>query len=221
MSAAATATLPGIPTGESSTALLDSGLGGEPLPLHARLKAGDRQAFEELVREQGGRLLAVARRFLRSSEDQADAVQETFLSALRSIGSFEGGSSISTWLHRILINHCLMKLRTRSRRHEVSLEDVAPRLDGAERRAAAASTSWAEDPHARLATAEERVLVRRRIECLPDSLRLVLLLRDIEELDTDETARLLGISRANVKTRLHRARLAVRELLEPHFEELQ
>src|SRR5262245_43709397 len=94
-----------------------------------RLRAGDEHAFAELVREPGGRMLAVAQRFLRSSEDVADAVQEAFLAAFRSLHSFQGSSALSTWLHRILVNACLMKLRTRSRRRECSVEDLLPRFD--------------------------------------------------------------------------------------------
>jgi RNA polymerase sigma-70 factor (ECF subfamily) len=181
-----------------------------------RLRAGDGEAFAELVREHGGRLLAVAQRFLRSSEDSADAVQEAFLAAFRSLGSFQGSSALSTWLHRILVNACLMKLRSRSRRRESPVEDLLPRFDAAGRHAGPVPR-WMEDPHERLAAEEVRQTVRRAIQRLPDSLRVVLLLRDIEELDTEETARLLGISLANVKTRLHRARQALRALLEPAF----
>jgi len=181
-----------------------------------RLRAGDEQAFAELVREHGGRMLAVARRFLRSSEDIADAVQEAFLAVFRSLGSFQGSSALSTWLHRILVNACLMKLRTRSRRRECSVEDLLPRFDEAGRHAGPVRR-WMEDPHELLAADEARQVVRRAIGRLPDPLRVVLLLRDIEELDTAETARLLGITQSNVKTRLHRARQALRALLEPTF----
>ena len=181
-----------------------------------RLRAGDEQAFAELVREHGGRMLAVAQRFLRSSEDIADAVQEAFLAAFRSLGSFQGSSALSTWLHRIVVNACLMKLRSRSRRRECSVEDLLPRFDEAGRHAGPVPR-WMEDPHDLLAADEARRVVRRAIRRLPDPLRAVLLLRDIEELDTAETARLLGITQANVKTRLHRARQALRALLEPVF----
>lgn len=181
--------------------------------LLARLRAGEERAYEELVRESGGRLLSVAQRILRSPDDAADAVQEAFLAAFRSIGSFEGNSSLSTWLHRILVNACLMKLRSRARRREVCAQEL-PRGEEAGRRSVPVP-AWVEDPHAALASEEVRAMVRRTIQGLPDPLRLVLLLRDIEELDTAETARVLGISKANVKTRLHRARLALRARIDP------
>lgn len=181
-----------------------------------RLKAGDEKAYETLVREHSGRMLAVARRFLRSEDDAGDAVQEAFVSAFRAIDRFEGGARISTWLHRIVVNAALMKLRTRRRRPEASIDELLPR--------------WKEDGHPVDApepwSAEKLVqqdqlrgLVQDGIDRLPDSYREVLILRDIEELDTQEAAGALGISTNAVKTRLHRARQALREVLDAGLRE--
>src|SRR3990172_9044286 len=93
-----------------------------------RLRAGGDAALSELVRENGGRLLAVARRLLRSEEDARDAVQEAFLNAFRGIERFDGAARLSTWLHRIVINACLMKLRTRGRKPEQPIEELLPRF---------------------------------------------------------------------------------------------
>src|SRR5260370_37740058 len=82
--------------------------------LLARVRAGDEEASAALVRKYGGRMLAVARRFLRNEEDSADAVQDAFLSAFRSLHGFEGRSALGTWLHRIVVNVCLLRLRARS-----------------------------------------------------------------------------------------------------------
>ena len=95
----------------------------------ARLRAGDEAAYDALVREYGSRMLAVARRMLRSEEDAADAVQDAFVSAFAAIDRFRGGSSLYTWLHRIVVNACLMRLRTRGRRSDVSLESLLPTFD--------------------------------------------------------------------------------------------
>ena len=187
----------------------------EKLLLEA-LRAGDEAAYEKLVREHTGRMLSVARRFLREEDDAKDAVQDAFVSAFRAIGNFEGGSRISTWLHRIVVNAALMKLRTRRRKPEESIDDLLPR--------------WKDDGHPEQApvpwSAEKllqrdrvRSLVQSGIDELPDTYREVLLLRDIEELDTAETAKLLGISSNAAKTRLHRARQALRELLDPALRE--
>lgn len=186
--------------------------------LLARLQAGENAAFEELIRRYGGRLLAVARRFLSVEEDARDAVQEAFVSAFRSIGDFEGNARLSTWLHRIVVNAALMKLRTRRRKPEQSIEDLLPGFleDGHLERPA---SPWRKSALDGLERGELRALLHEKVQVLPEGYRNVLLLRDIEELDTQETAELMGISEGAVKTRLHRARLALRELLEPHFRE--
>jgi RNA polymerase sigma-70 factor (ECF subfamily) len=183
--------------------------------LLARLRRGDGEAFEELVRAETGKLLAVARRILPTEEDARDAVQDAFLFAFRSLDRFEGHAKLSTWLHRIAVNASLMKLRTRRRKKEEPLDHLLPHYldDGhhAERFAA-----W-DDPAVALEQAETKALVRRLIDELPDSYRTVLLLRDIEGMDTEETAKLLETTPNAVKVRLHRARQALRTLLAPHF----
>ena len=183
-----------------------------------RLRSGEEAAYEELVRRYGGRLLAVARRFLPVEEDARDAVQDAFLSAFRGLRSFEGHAQLSTWLHRIVVNASLMKLRTRRRKPEQSIEELLPGFleDGHLERPASPWRSEELDPAEQ---SELRDLVMRSIHELPEGHRNVLLLRDIENLDTEEAAELLGISPGAVKTRLHRARQALRELLEPHLRE--
>ncbi len=185
--------------------------------LVARLKDGDDSAFEELVRGHGGRMLAVARRFL-PEEDARDAVQDAFLSVTRSSDKLEGNARLSTWLHRIVVNASLMKIRTRTRRPEESIEDLLPRFlaDGHMEQPA---TPWRESAQHALERDETRRLVRAKIDELPETYRAVLLLRDVEERDTRETADLLGITAANVKVRLHRARQSLRTLLDPHLRE--
>jgi RNA polymerase sigma-70 factor (ECF subfamily) len=173
-----------------------------------RLKAGDADAFEELVRTAGGRLLAVARRFLRDEEAARDAVQETFLSAFRAIQTFDGHSQLSTWLHRIVVNASLMRLRSRQRRGEQSLEPLLPTFTD-EGQHAEAVMSWTECPERALEQKQLRAIVREGIGELPDSYRAVLMMRDIEGLSTQEAADLLGISENALKLRLHRARQAL------------
>jgi RNA polymerase sigma-70 factor (ECF subfamily) len=179
-----------------------------------RLRAGDAEAGAELVRTYGDRMFAVARRFLRTEEDSTDAVQDAFLSAFRSLDGFEGSAALGTWLHRIVVNVCLMRLRSRSRGREIRLDDLYPAFDenGRHTRPACPREDQA---LARLTRAETRAQIRACIDRLPDPYREVLLLRDIEEFDTDRTAQVLGITAGAVKTRLHRARQALRTLLEP------
>ena len=186
--------------------------------LVARLRAGEDAAYEELVRAYGARLLAVSRRFLRVEEDARDAVQEAFISAFRAIDRFEGGSRISTWLHRIVVNASLMKLRSRQRKPETSIEELLPRFleDG---HFADPPSEWQQTAEQALQRRQTREQVREAIDRLPDNYRTVLLLRDIEGLDTAETAEVLEVSANAVKIRLHRARQALRKLIDQHMRE--
>lgn len=188
----------------------------EDAALLARLRRGEDAAFAELVAAHGGRLLAVTRRLLRNEDDAADAVQEALLSAFRALDRFEGTSRLSTWLHRIAVNAALMKLRKRSSQPDHSIESLLPQFQ-ADGHAARPARPWDPGAAAALEQAETRALVRRMIDQLPENYRIVLLLRDIEGLDTDEAAAALGLQPGAVKTRLHRARQALRTLLDPHF----
>jgi RNA polymerase sigma-70 factor (ECF subfamily) len=161
-------------------------------------------------------MLATARRLLRSDDDCADAVQEAFISAYQAIDRFAGNSRLSTWLHRIVVNACLMKLRSRNRHPEVSIDTLLPTFTGWGHHAVGVP-DWSKAPDDDLMTDETRALVRRMIDELPDDFRTILLLRDIEELSTEEAATALAISIGAAKVRLHRARQALRMLLEPHF----
>ncbi|MCC6359887.1 MAG: sigma-70 family RNA polymerase sigma factor [Phycisphaerales bacterium] len=184
--------------------------------LLAGVRRDEQPACEEFVRRHAGAMLAVARRFLRCEQEAADAVQDAFLSAFRSIHEFSGGSKLSTWLHRIVVNACLMKLRSARSRPTSSIENLLPAFDDTGHHAHRVS-AWSDSPPDRLHASELRERVRECINELPDSFRTVLLLRDIEELDTAETAERLAISQAAVKVRLHRARQALRTLLAPLF----
>jgi RNA polymerase sigma-70 factor (ECF subfamily) len=186
----------------------------DDVELLERIRTGDERACEALVREHGARMLAVARRFLRTEEDSADAVQDAFLSAFRCLEGFEGNSALGTWLHRIVVNVCLMRLRARSRSREVRIDDLLPTFDQHGHHSHSVR-AWEDGALARLTTAETHAQVRNCIDGLPDPYREVLVLRDIEELDTEQTAQHLGINPGAVKTRLHRARQALRTLLEP------
>ena len=181
-----------------------------------RLRAGDEAACETLVRDHTARLLAVARRHVRNEEDARDAVQEAFIAAFRAIGKFEGGSTLSTWLHRIAINCCLMKLRSGRRHPETSIEELLPTFDETGHRVLG-DESWPESVQAALERRQTREQVREAIGRLPEKYRTVILLRDIEELSTEEAARVLEATPTAVKIRLHRARQALRALIARGF----
>src|SRR5438477_9729061 len=138
-------------------------------------------------------MLRTARRLLRREEDARDAVQDAFVAVFRSIGNFRSQSLFSTWLHRILINSCLMRLRLQRRRPEEDIEEYLPKFlsDG---HAAHPSVPWSESAESMLQRTETIELVRAQIDRLPETYRVVLLLRDIEEMTTEEVADALGIT---------------------------
>jgi RNA polymerase sigma-70 factor (ECF subfamily) len=187
----------GTPTREEEAGLVE------------RLKSGDEAAFEEMVRGYGPRMLAVARRFLSREADAEDALQDAFLNAFRAIQKFAGDSRLSTWLHRVTVNAALMRIRTRSRRPESSVEDLHE-----EAMSDASRGGWELTAPEALAREEVRRHVQTALGRLPEEIRAVLRLHDIEGLDLRETASLLGIGLTTVKTRLYWGRHALRGLLD-------
>jgi RNA polymerase sigma-70 factor (ECF subfamily) len=181
-----------------------------------RLQAGEPAAYEQAVRSYTPRMLAVARRFLQHEQDAQDAVQDAFLSAFRGIDEFQQESRLATWLHRIVVNASLMKLRARKRQAETPIEDLLPHFQN-DGHLADRIEDWAVTHDTAVQDRELRELIRRSIDALPESYRAILLLRDIEGHNTEEAADLLGLSVTAAKTRLHRARQALRTLLDPHL----
>lgn len=171
------------------------------------LHEGNQQAFAKLIKQHTPRLMATARRFLRSEDDCHDALQEAFLSAYKGLASFQGQSQLSTWLHRIVVNACLMKLRKQSRRSMLPLDDLLPDQGDV---ASLVADHVEADP---LERDEQYELVHRYLRELPDSYREIILLRNIEERSTEEVATRLGITAGAVKTRLHRAHQALKSVM--------
>jgi RNA polymerase sigma-70 factor (ECF subfamily) len=191
-------------------------MSAEESSLLSRLLDGDDAAYAQLVNDHGPRLLAVARRFMHEESDAQDAVQDGFRAAFKALPAFKADASLGTWLHAIVVRACLMKLRTKRRRPERSIEDLLPKFHDDGHRADPGA-AWSVDDDL-LQRRETRELVRTSIDELPETYRTVLMLRDIEGFDTQDTADMLGIETNAVKTRLHRARQALRTLLSPHFE---
>jgi RNA polymerase sigma-70 factor (ECF subfamily) len=178
-----------------------------------KLRTGDEAAYEALVRTYGGRMLAVARGFLRNEEDARDCVQSAYVSAFTGLKSFKGGCQLSTWLHRIVVNAALMKLRTRRRKPEESIEPMLPTYfdDGHHTED---FSDWGVQADRILEQKQLRAAVRAGIETLPESYRTVLMLRDVEEMTTEEVAEQIGVSANAIKIRLHRARQALCTVLQ-------
>jgi RNA polymerase sigma-70 factor (ECF subfamily) len=162
-------------------------------------------------------MLSVAKRFFTDADDAQDALQDAFLSAFKALPAFDGRSQLGTWLHRIVVNACLMRLRTQRRHPEQSIDELLPQFlaDG---HRASPSPRW-KNSLSEMEKAETREAIRNQIAKLPEGYRTVLLLRDIEDYDTQTVARMLELTESAVKVRLHRARQALRTLLDPLFRE--
>ena len=182
------------------------------------MKAIDSLDFETLVREYSGRMLSVARRYLHSEVDVQDCLQDAYIQAFRGLDKFEGRSSIETWLHRIVINTALMKLRSSGRSKVTLMEDTPSLFDNnGKRLVTEAEVSFSTEDV--LVNQQTRKRVRDTINALPENLRNLLMLRDIEGYNVKETAELLNISEGAVKTGLHRARGALKLKLAHLYQE--
>jgi RNA polymerase sigma-70 factor (ECF subfamily) len=186
--------------------------------LLAAVRRGDERAVQKLVDLYSPRLYNLALRILRHSQDAEDALQETFITALGKLDQFDGRSSFFTWIYRIAVNTSLMALRKRRSRHRREEPLPVPGFDEIRRREL---IDWAAlaDPARTVLTNEMRQIMEAAIEKLPAKYRVVFVLRDLEGLSIGETAKTLGISVANVKIRLMRARLFLREALAKYFHE--
>lgn len=182
--------------------------------LVARLQAGDQAAYAQLVEEHAGKIYRLALRLMGNEADAEDVLQETFLSAFKSIDRFEARSSLSTWLYRIASNAALMRLR-RKEPEQVSVDEPLERDDG--ELIPRQLFDFCCLPEEDLLRDEARAELNRAIDELPPSLRSVFVLRDIEGLSTEETAEALDLSVSAVKSRLMRARLKLRERLSLYF----
>jgi RNA polymerase sigma-70 factor (ECF subfamily) len=175
-----------------------------------RAQAGDRLAFEELVRLHADRLYAVVLRFLGDPADAEEVTQETFLRAWRSIGRFEGRSQFFTWLYRIGLNEAKRLVTRRPPAGQVRSLDDDPIPE---------APDWSEAPEVRAGQAEVQRMLEEAIRELPMEYRATIILRDIEGLSTAEAASAMELGEAAFKSRLHRARLAVRRALDEYFLE--
>lgn len=168
-----------------------------------------RDDFELFVRQYADRLNSVARRFFRSIDDAADAVQDAFLSAYAARHKFQGQSTVYTWLYRIVVNSCLMKVRSKRLKKNLAMTMGASDSHGPTEIWDAAAASASEIAETR----EMALVLHARINELRPDFRQVLLLRDIDELEIDEIAERVRVSPDAVKTRIYRARQALRALL--------
>lgn len=187
----------------------------KPLDVEAILQ-GDRRAFEQLVHQESPRLFRVIVRILKDEDEAQNVMQETFLQAYQRLHTFRRESKLTTWLYAIGINLARASLR-KTRRYQTLEEADIERLQPSFSRGMYTQKVESWNPHRLAERSERQRIVRAAIDQLPPDYRLVVLLRDIEQLSTTEAARILEISEGALRVRLHRARQALRSLLEKHF----
>ena len=180
------------------------------------LVAGDRAEFARLVDAYSSSIYRLGLRMLGNPQDAEDVLQNTFINALTHLPKFEGRSSLATWLYRIAANEALMLIR--KRKPEVDLNETEGD-DNAEDVKPTQIVDWSARPEDELLSGERKQILDEAIQTLPESLRIVFLLRDVEELSIKETAEALGLTETNVKTRLLRARMFLREQLSAYYSE--
>jgi RNA polymerase sigma-70 factor (ECF subfamily) len=183
--------------------------------LVAQSREGDTAAFGELVRRYEGKIFRLAQHVTQNREDAEDVLQETFMKAYEHLDQFQGNSKFYTWIVRIAVNQALMKLRRRKTDKSVSLDET---IDTGEDTMVREIAAWDEDPEQRFSRDELGGILDTAVQSLEPPYRSVFVLRDIDELSTEETAEALGLSVPAVKSRLLRARLQLREKLTRFFK---
>jgi RNA polymerase sigma-70 factor (ECF subfamily) len=178
---------------------------------------GDRHAFAKMVEETSTQIYRTARQILGDEQDAEDVLQETYMKALKALPTFEGRSSISTWLHRIAVNESLMLIRKR-KAPMVSVDDTQS-FDSDEESSGMEIVDFCCLPEKELLSTESRKFMDQAIQRLPETLKTVFVLRDLEGLSIQETAEVMQITENNVKTRLLRARLRLRQELAAYYAE--
>ncbi len=187
----------------------------DELALVNRARAGDMRAFSDLVARYDRKIFRLAKHITQSDEDAEDVLQEAFLKAFEHLGEFQGNSKFYTWIVRIAVNESLMKLRKRKSDRTVSLDES---IDTGEETVVREIAVWEENPEQRYSREELRDILDKAVDSLRPAFRTVFVLRDIEDLSTEETAAVLNLSIPAVKSRLLRARLQLREKLTRFFK---
>lgn len=191
----------------------------DPALVHL-LRTGNAEGLERLMEAYASRVYRLAHGITRNVGDSEEVVQDVFLTVFRKIGDFEARSSLSTWIYRIAANTALNKRRGKRHEVEVSLEEHLPTFKDDGHRDGDRTfllADWSRTPEEELLSGEGRAVVSRAIDALPDHYRAVVILRDVEGLSTEDVAEVLGESVASVKSRLHRARMALREQITRFF----
>lgn len=179
-----------------------------------KAKQGNEEAFAELVNSYSERIYNLALRILRNREDAEDVLQETFITVLQKLSTFDGRSNFFTWIYRIATNASLMKLRKK----KLVFADLPENPDMGVRPEEEKFVDWSQDPSFSIQNEEIKKIINSSISQLSEIYRTVFILRDIEDLSIRETGKILNITEENVKIRLRRARLFLREKISEYYE---
>jgi RNA polymerase sigma-70 factor (ECF subfamily) len=204
------------PPGTAGNAPDLSTAGDEELVARARHK--DFAAFEELMDRYEDKVFRLAYRFVRNESEAKEVLQDTFLSVWRKLDTFKGDAQFGSWVYRVAANAALMRLRAQRRHPEISTEDLPIGYLDQYGQLPTPGENWAKRPDEQLQSEELQRHIQAAVDELPDLYRTVFLVRDVEGLSTEETAELLDISIPTVKTRLHRARIALRDAIGKYFD---
>jgi RNA polymerase sigma-70 factor (ECF subfamily) len=194
----------------------EGGRGSADSVLVERLRARDVVALETLMERHSSRVYRVAFGITRNHSEAEEVVQDVFLTLFRKVDMFEGRAALGTWLYRVAANAALIRRRGKRVELETSLEDCLPTfLDDGHREGDRAwlMADWSRTPEHELLAGEAREALAEALDRLPEHYRALVVLRDVEELSNEEVAEILGESVSSVKSRLHRARMALREIL--------
>jgi RNA polymerase sigma-70 factor, ECF subfamily len=182
-----------------------------------RARNKDFGAFEKLLDRYEDKIFRLAYRFVRNETEAKEVLQDTFLSIWRKLDTFKGDSQFGSWLYRVAANTALMRLRAQRRHPEISTEELPVGYLDNFGQLPTYGENWARRPDEELQSTELRGHIQSAVDALPEIYRTVFLLRDVEGLSTEETGDILGISVPTVKTRLHRARIALRDTISGYF----
>ena len=184
------------------------------------LQAGETRSFEQLANLYQGKIYSLSFNLTRNATDSQDVTQEVLLTLFRKGHTFQGKSAFSSWVYRITLNASYMKLRSRKREPNVSIDDLLPSFNKAGFQQEKIQ-DWSESTESLLFNNETRKVIQKAVDLLPEKEKVVFILRDVEGLSTEKVGNILELTIPAVKSRLHRARLFLRKKLSNYFEEFK
>ncbi len=183
-------------------------------------KEGNLEAYDKIVERYQKKIYSLSFNLCRNQMDAQDVTQEVLLTLFRKIETFQGKSAFSSWVYRITLNATYMRLRSKKKEPNVSIDDLMPSLNGAGYQQEKIQ-DWSEDTESLLFDNETRETIQKAVDQLPEKEKVVFILRDVEGLSTEKVSGILDLTIPAVKSRLHRARLFLRKKLSNYFEEFQ